>query len=396
MNFDDFVEQVREANPIEKVIEEAGMKLKGHGRLRSGVKHDSLKVRTDMQRFFWYSQNAQGDVFEWVMREKGVEFGEALELLARRAHIEMPRFARDVNPHEVKRTRATADVFAAAAQIFHRWLTGDEERGVKADAEALEYARGRGWKDEMIQRELIGFSGRKTAEQFKDMREEFKMLGIDMKSPAAVAVFGLHEGIEEWAAAADMLEEAREAGWIEKGHIHGLMDTPGLIYSHQRRGGIGYLTRRNLPGFDKIKDRDSGKERDWKSHNPQKELAGARQAYINRAERVDRPLICVEGQGDAISFGQLGHGALAFCGLLGEISYMAVEDAERLRQLAVWINKHPSVYLMLDDDEPGQKAIRQAANLLGVKVQIMRMTPGLLPREDAPQMEVRNLEEVNA
>jgi hypothetical protein len=29
-------------------------------------------------------------------------------------------------------------------------------------------------------------------------------------------------------------------------------------------------------------------------------------------------------------------------------------------------------------------------------VQIMRMTPGLLPREDAPQMEVRNLEEVNA
>lgn len=396
MNFDDFIEQVREVNPIEKVIEEGGTKLKGHGRLRTGVKHDSLKVRTDMQRFFWYSQNAQGDVFEWVMREQGIEFNEALELLARRAHVEMPRFARDVNPHEVKRQRATADVFAVAAGVFHRWLMGDDDRGVKPDAEALEYARGRGWRDETIQRELIGFSGRKTAEQFKDMREELKMFGIDLKSPAAVAVFGLHEGIEEWAAAVDMSSEAREAGWIEKGHIHGLMDTPGLIYSHQRRGGIGYLTRRQLPGFDKIKDRGTGKERDWKSHNPQKELAGPKQAYINRAERVDKPLICVEGQGDAISFGQLGYGALAFCGLLGEIAYMAVEDAERLRQLAVWINKHPAVYLMLDDDEPGQKAVGQAASLLGVKVQIMRMTPGLLPREATPKMEEHNLEGNNA
>ena len=195
-----------------------------------------------------------------------------------------------------------------------------------------------------------------------------------------------------------MMDEARAAGWIEKGHIHGLMDKPGLIYTHQRRGGIGYLTRRQLPGFDKILT--DGKERDWKSHNPQKELVGARLPYINRAERVDRPLICVEGQGDAISLSQVGFGALAFCGLMGEIAFMAAEDAERLRKMAEWINKHPAVYLFLDDDEAGQKAVKQAASLLGMKVQVGRMTR-LLARDEvaplsakqtSPQMEEHNLE----
>lgn len=383
-SFEEFIEQVREANPIEKVIEESGLVLRGHGRLRTGAKHDSLKIRTDMGRFFWYSQNVQGDVFEWVMRETGKDFMGALEQLARRAGLEMPRSQGVVSSQAMKVQRATADVFSVAAQVFHRWLVGDEARGVAADAEALAYARGRGWTDETIAREVVGFSGRKSEAQLADMRKEFELFGIDMKLPAAVAVFGLHQDVSGWAAAAGMMDEAREAGWIEKGHIHGLMDKPGLIYTHQRRGSIGYLTRRQLPGFDKIVT--EGKERDWKSHNPQKELVGARLPYVNRVERVDRPLICVEGQGDAISFGQVGFGALAFCGLMGEIAFMAAEDAERLRKMAEWINKHPAVYLFLDDDEAGQKAVKQAASLLGMKVQVGRMTR-LLARDEASNVE---------
>jgi len=128
INLDDFVEQVRDANPIEKVLEESGIHLRGHGRLRTSTKHDSMKVRTDMQRVFWYSQNWNGDVFGWVMKEKGIEFMEALEILARRAHIELPKF-QAVNESEVKRTRATADVFSVAASVFHRWLEGMKRWG---------------------------------------------------------------------------------------------------------------------------------------------------------------------------------------------------------------------------------------------------------------------------
>lgn len=384
MSFEDFVEQVRDANPIENILEESGIRLRGHGRLRTGTKHDSLKVRTDMGRVFWYSQNWNGDVFAWVMREKGCEFSEALEHLARRAHIEMPRVVREVNQSEVKRTRATADVFSVAANVFHRWLMGDEERGVKADADALAYARGRGWRDETINVAAIGFSGRKTAEQIKDMRGEFSLYGIDPLAPAAIAILGFDGDMAGWAAKYELTNEMREEGWLEKGRIHGLMDTPGLIYSHQWRGGVNYLSRRQLPGFDKIKT--DGKERNWKSYNPHKVLVGPKQIYVNHAHRMDHALIGVEGQGDAVSFGQLGYGAVAFCGLMGEIAYMSPEEAERLRKIAAWINKHPAVYLFLDADEAGEKAIRQAAKLIGMKVQIGRMSR-LMSRDEANNVE---------
>src|SRR5690242_5475929 len=169
INFEDFVEQVRDANPVEKILEESGVHLRGHGRLRTASNHDSMKVRTDMQRVFWYSQNWNGDVFGWVMKEKGCEFMEAVEILARRAHIEMPRF-QPVNESEVKRIRATADAFSVAADVFHRWLVGDEKKGIAPDPDALAYACGRGWSDETIKASLVGFSGRKTADQYKDMR----------------------------------------------------------------------------------------------------------------------------------------------------------------------------------------------------------------------------------
>jgi len=371
INFDDFVEQVRDANPIEKVLEEGGIRLRGHGRLRTAAQHDSLKVRTDMQRVFWYSQNWNGDVFAWVMKEKGCEFSQALEILARRANIDMPRFAQ-VNESEVKRVRATADVFSVAANVFHRWLVGDKELGIDADADALKYAYSRAWTEHTINEELVGFSGRRSEWQIKDMRADFNLYGIDPFSPAAVAILGFEGDIGSWAVKYGVRDHVDfDVEWIDKRRIHGLMDTPGLIYVHTHQGGVKYISRRQLPGFDKIKS--DGKARDWKSFNPYKLLAGPKQPYFNSVHRMDRALVCVEGQGDAISFGQLGQGAMAFCGLLGDPKQMAPEDGERMRKLAAYINKHPAVYLCLDDDEAGQKAIKQAGSLLGAKVQIVHM-----------------------
>ncbi len=390
MNFDDFVDQVRVANPIEDLISESGIVLKGgHTKHGTAKGNQSLIVKCDWGRAFWYSASWSGDVFAWVSKEKGTDFMGSLEYLARRSHIEMPKFSKDVNESEVKRQRATADVYSVAAQVFNRFLMGheDKERGVKfeADAAALEYARGRGWTDETLRKEVVGFSGRKTDLEISEMKKELQLFGIDLNSAAAVSLFGYQGDVMKWADSAGVQAAAIEEGWQDKTRIHGLMDTPGLIYAHQWRGAVTYLSRRQLPGFDVIKE-DGGGERAWKSFNPNKVLAGNKAVYVNRAQRSDRPLICVEGQGDAISFGQLGYGAVAFCGLMGEIGNMSPEEAERLRRLAGWINKHPAVYLFLDDDAPGQKAIRQAAHLLGMKVQIGRMTR-LMSRDEANNVE---------
>src|SRR3990167_3339175 len=381
-SFDDFIEQVRDANPIEDVLQESGIHLRGHGRLRTASKHDSLKVRTDHQRAYWYSQNWNGDVFGWIMKEKGCEFMAAVEILARRGHVEMPKFPQ-VNEGEVKRRRATADAFSVAAHVFHRWLMGDDEKSIKPDAAALEYVRGRGWTEETITASLNGFSGRKEDWQYQDMRGELQLYGVDLSSPAAVAILGFQGDVNAWAQSQDVRdEEDFDEEWIEKNKIHGLMDVPGLIYAHQHKGGVKYVSRRNLPGFDKIKDRETGKLWDLKSFNPYKLLAGPKQPYFNHMHRIDKPLIMVEGQGDSETWGQLGNGAMAFCGLLGDIQQMSPEDGERFRQLAGYLKKHPALYLALDDDEAGQKAVRLAAKMLGPKLQIVRMTK-LWTREDA-------------
>lgn len=379
-NFADFVEQVRDANPIEEVIAEGGLPLKGHGRLLTCSKHDSLKVRTDMQRAWWYSQNWSGDVFGWIMREKGCDFNGALEILAVRAKLEIPKF-KTVNEGEVLRARATADAFSVAAAVFQRWLLGDEEKGIKPDEEALAYCRSRGWSDETTRLALTGFSGRKAEWQMKDMKGDFNLYGIDLLSPAAIAVLGFEGDVAHWADLYKVRDdEDFDEDWIKKGRIHGLMNTPGLVYAHQHRGGVKYLSRRQLPGFDKIKS--DGKTREWKSFNPYKLLAGHKQVYFNHVHRVDRPLVMVEGQGDAKTWGQWGQGAMAWCGLLGDISQMAVEDAERLRKLAGYLKKHPALYLALDDDDAGRAAIPMAAKVLGVKIQVVRMSQAS-PRGEA-------------
>jgi hypothetical protein len=386
INFDDFVEQVREANPIEEVLEESGMKLRGHGRLRTGTKHDSVKVRTDMGRVWWYSQNWSGDVFGWIMREKGVEFSEALETLAKRAHIEMPKF-QNVNESEVQRRRATADVFSVAANVFHRWLMGDEEHGIQADTDALAYVRGRGWTDETTHAALTGFSGRRQEWQVKDMLGEFSLYGINPQSLAAVAVLGFEGDVDKWAKDQGVREhEDFDEAWIGWGRIFGLIDKPGVIYAHQHRGGVRYLSRRNLPGFDTRKDSKTGKVRDDKSFNPFKLMAGPKQPYFNHVHRVDRPIVGVEGQGDAKTWGQWGQGAVAFCGLLGNLETMGEDSLAQVRQLAAYLKKHPALYLNLDEDEEGQKAIKTAVRLLGPKVQIVRI-PRLVGRNEANEVE---------
>jgi DNA primase len=382
-NFHDFIEQVRDANPIEDVIQEDGYPLKGHKTMRGTRKDcDSLNVRTDWQRAWWFSQNWQGDVFAWVMRQKGVEFMDAVEMLARRAGMQMPKFQK-VNEVELRRNRATADIFSVAAVVFHRWLMGDKDKGIEPDAEALKYVHGRGWCDETIQASMTGFSGRKTDWQIKDMAGEFDLFGLDNRSPAAVAVMGFQGDVAEWARAQGILNDPEfDKGWIEKGRIHGLMDTPGVIYAHQKPlGKVIYLSRRQLPGHDEIDGRK------WKSFNPQKVLVGPKQFYFNHIYQIKEPCVMVEGQGDAITWGQWKQVSIALCGIVGNLENRSSEEQERIMQMVHKLKKnHPALYYAPDNDEAGQKAIKAVGKLFGPTVQVVRWSR-VVTRKDKEKTE---------
>jgi len=363
-NFGDFIENVRDANPIEDVIQEDGFPLKGY-KLMQGAREDcdSLTVRTDWQRAWWYSKGEwNGDVFGWVQRQRGCDFMEALELLARRSGLEMPKFS-GVNEGEYVRRRATADAFSVAAEIFHRWLLADDP--------ALAYVRGRGWTDETTELALTGFSGRNTKAQKDEMVDEFLKLGVDRFSAAAVAVTGFTGDVTKWAESKGLLDDPEfDKGWIEKGHIHGLMGNPGVVYAHQKPlGKVVFLSRRNMPGFE-------GTTGKWKSHNPQRGLIGEKQFYYNHLYKQGEPLVMVEGQGDAITWGQWGFASLAFCGLVGKVENMAAERRENLERLVAKIRKyHPVLYYAPDNDEAGENAISKMGRLFGPTLQIVRYSP---------------------
>ncbi|RLD04247.1 MAG: hypothetical protein DRI32_06020 [Chloroflexi bacterium] len=429
-NFHDFIEKVRDANPIEDVIQEDGYPLKGY-KTMMGMREDcnSLTVRTDWGKVWWYSKEPQyiGDVFAWVQREKGCDFMEAVEYLAKRAGYQMPKFS-EVNEGERVKNLATADAFTVAADVFNRWLFQDEAAlaymrgGMWSEDEALayvkknrlpaavaeKYADGRAFIDEIlagnvtakeimakdspyqfsdetlakaekalkegkddliiVRGALMGFSGRNTAAQKKEMVDVFLKQGVDRFSPAAMAVTGFKGDIKAWAERRKLLDDPEfDKGWIAKGFIHGLMGNPGIIYAHQKPvGKVEFLSRRNMPGF-------CGSDGKWKSFNPQKGLVGEKKFYYNHLYRQGAPLVMVEGQGDAVTWGQWGYAALAFCGVVGSVESMTEERRERLeREIAKLKKYHPVLYYAADNDETGVKAIHKMGKLFGPMLKIVR------------------------
>ena len=82
----------------------------------------SLTVYPDRQTFRCWSCATGGDCFTWVMEFDKVEFREALETLAKRAGLEMPKFAGQRPPANAVAKTDVFDVLAWAENEFHRCL----------------------------------------------------------------------------------------------------------------------------------------------------------------------------------------------------------------------------------------------------------------------------------
>lgn len=111
----------------------------------------SLVVYPDRQTFRCWACSTGGDCFTWVMEFDKVEFREALETLAKRAGLEMPKFAGRRPENAVAKSDAL-DVLAWAEEEFHRHLLDSQMA-----APAREYLKERGFTDETIAKFKLGF-----------------------------------------------------------------------------------------------------------------------------------------------------------------------------------------------------------------------------------------------
>jgi DNA primase len=158
---DQFKESVRSATDIVNLIAESVtlQPLRG-GREFVGLCpfHDdhnpSMRVYSDRQSFKCWSCGEGGDCFSFVMKRERIEFREALEMLARRANLEIPRRHRPAGEADEsgENKNRLYEIVAWAENEFHECLL----KSPAADR-ARHYLRARGISGTTISRFRLGY-----------------------------------------------------------------------------------------------------------------------------------------------------------------------------------------------------------------------------------------------
>jgi DNA primase len=130
-----------------------------------------------------------------------------------------------------------------------------------------------------------------------------------------------------------------------------------IVYVHLERGRLGYLSGRSIEG---------------KQHyNPPRDLLGERRPYANHLYAADADqVVLVEGQADAITFGEWGFPALAVAG-------MHVSG-----DLLTALRKHRRVFVALDNTPEAMQKSRELARSLGSCALIPRLPDGVKDAND--------------
>lgn len=319
--------------------------LSGHGNQyrgdRDGI-HGLVVTRSRGGEFYYYWNQHQrgGDVFNYLINERGMDMKSALEWAAKKAGLTLPEWTnRDTKSW--MQVRATEDALSVATRVFQGWM--------KNNPSVMDYGRGRGWTDETIQNARLGFSGFATAAEKKEMRETLSMNNVDPESPVAVAIMGFTGDVaklkEKWENQFD-LKDAISNDDISNGYIPGFMSRTRLIYPHLYFQKVTYISSRNLAKTDDgrmISEPDKKK----KSYNPRRELVGNRQPYFAWNYRADAGhIVIVEGQADVITNAQWGFNTMGLVGTALD-EYWGRELSER----------HETRYYGTDPDAAGREAV---------------------------------------
>ena len=281
------IDAVKAANRIETVVAEDEALEEGRGgRYVRGKDHDSLVVDTRKQAYYWNSHNEFGDVIEWVIKRRRVDFKAAVELLCRRAGLPDPRWGE--GGQAAVAARARADCFTVACR---EWVLT-----LRKSPGAMQYLLDRGFTEEGIQDAGLGYTGRPDGGV--GVKKALEREGIDLQGDVARAV---------------------------------VMAPPGcVVYPHVFSGRVVYFACRSASTEEK---------RHW---NPPASLVGERQAYWNAAwHAAADTVVVVEGQADAVSLAEWGIAAVAVAG-------MSLAETESTRQMLRLLSGHQIVGVGLD------------------------------------------------
>ncbi len=345
----DVKEQVRQASDIAAVVG-SYLELRRQGRnlVARCPWHDdtrpSLQVNPDRQSWKCWVCDIGGDVFSFIMQREGVEFREALEMLADRAGIEIHRGPREhVQPGSADDKRALYAAMVWAEQQFHRYLLEAME-GESARA----YLKERGISAESIEQFHIGFAPK----NFTWLVERAR--GTQF-SPEILQASGL---------AGKSTKSGRPYDFFRGRVMFPIRDTQHRPIAF---GG------RILPQFADEKTGKYVNSPETRLYSKIEQLYGL--DIAGGAVTKDRHIVVMEGYTDVIMAHQYGvNNVVAVCGTA--IGSQHVRPRSLLRRYA------DRVTLVLDGDEAGQKRTNEVLELFvaeQIDLRIATLPAGLDP-----------------
>ena len=117
----------------------------------------SCKLDDTRGTFYCFGCHESGDIFSLVMKKEGVDFSSAVEMLAKKAGVELEEASSSYNKDEAKKKREEKenlyDLYSRLSNAFHYLLQSSKE-GEKA----REYLEKRNVSQEMITRFQLGYA----------------------------------------------------------------------------------------------------------------------------------------------------------------------------------------------------------------------------------------------
>lgn len=169
---EDLIEEIRSRNDIVDVIS-GYVRLQKKGNTHFGLcpfhneKTPSFSVSGNKQMYYCFGCGAGGNVITFLMDYENHTFQEALEQLAERAGIELPK--REVTHEERMRADKKARILEmnkAAARYFYAQLRMEQGK------QAMNYLTGRQLTDETMQKFGLGYSNKFSDDLYRYLKQQ--------------------------------------------------------------------------------------------------------------------------------------------------------------------------------------------------------------------------------
>jgi DNA primase len=347
----DVKDQVKQATDVVDLIG-SQMNLRRSGRYYVGIcpfhadTKPSFQVDPTRQSWVCYPCDIRGDVFDFVMRREGVDFRQALEMLAERAGIAINSFQKKIIKGSVDDKATLYRAMAWAEQEYHQCLLSSD-----AALPIREYLAERGITQASIDAFKIGFAPMSWSWLVDRSRDT-------SFSPEVLEACGLVSANER-------------GGWYERFRgrvLFPIRDTQDRAIALGGRVVPRLYTDGDVP---KAKYVNSPETRLFSKSKNLYALNLARQA-IQKPEVTEKWLTIVEGYTDVVAAWQSGlHNVVAALGV--------ALNEQHIRLIQRFAD---GITLVLDGDDAGQKTMNNVLDLFvahDIDLRILSLPEGLDP-----------------